>query len=142
MSFQRISVVITVLFVVALATSICYGECVCGETHELTVTITGTSTLVDVTYTYAGYLAKKVTPENFVTEFRYDSETGFLKEVIAPDNKVTKFTHDDEGRIITITGTSSDTTGLLPNVVTRFTYNNDDMISSVTMPNGETTRYE
>jgi YD repeat-containing protein len=93
-------------------------------------------------YNDAGRLAKKITPENFVTEFRYDSETGFLKEVIAPDNKVTKFTHDDEGRIITIIGTSSDTTGLLPNVVTRFTYNNDDMISAVTMPNGETTRYE
>ena len=73
MSFQRISVAITVLFVVALATSVCYGECVCGETHELTVTIIGTPSLVDVTYTYAGYLAKKVTPENFVTEFQYIS---------------------------------------------------------------------
>ncbi|MDR3109084.1 MAG: hypothetical protein LBU65_05270, partial [Planctomycetaceae bacterium] len=51
MSFQRFFVAITVLFVVAvLAASICYGECVCGETHELTVTIIGTSTLVDVTY--------------------------------------------------------------------------------------------
>ncbi|MDR3110822.1 MAG: hypothetical protein LBU65_14230, partial [Planctomycetaceae bacterium] len=140
MSFQRISVVITVLFVVAFVASVCYGECVCGETHELTVTITGTSSLVDVTYTYAGRLAKKITPENFVTEFRYDSETGFLKEVVAPDNKVTKFTHDDEVRIITIIGTSSDTTGLLPNVVTRFTYNNDDMISAVTMPNGVGTK--
>ena len=42
MSSQRISVAITVLFVVAFAASVCYGECVCGETHELTVTITGT----------------------------------------------------------------------------------------------------
>jgi hypothetical protein len=65
MSSQRISVVITVLFVVAFVVSVCYGECVCGETHELTVTITGTSTLVAVTYTYAGRLAKKVTSENF-----------------------------------------------------------------------------
>jgi YD repeat-containing protein len=93
-------------------------------------------------YFDTGRLARKITPHEGTTEFRYDQDTGYLKSVIAPGDKVTKFTHDEVGRIISVIGPSPDAANLLPSTVTRFTYNNDNLITSVKMPNGEITQYE